>query len=281
MPFGFLKRRQSEAPSAHGAGWAGTPTASARRGEVALELTMTYFTRIRHDASVAVVGESYRQELVARARTPSADDLPPGIPAPPPGLYKAALVPEPTNPYDANAISVLLWASRTWVLSGYLSRTDAVLYQPLFRHLGRDGGRPAIACDAALVAEGSGRGVVLHLGTPGECMVELITDDRVPAAHPWTGQAVAITGRSRSTITGVLLDREAQVMLATWAGCTIVPRVTKKTQALIAAEPRDATGNTQKARDYGIPIVDEVEFLRTIGLPPEAIGRDELAWARQ
>lgn len=60
----------------------------------------------------------------------------------------------PENEYDSNAIGAFLWAGGDWVLSGYLSRTDAIAYQPLISHLGTySASRPAIACDAALVSE--------------------------------------------------------------------------------------------------------------------------------
>ncbi|HEY3544586.1 MAG TPA: hypothetical protein VGK17_00680 [Propionicimonas sp.] len=284
MPFGFLKRRSdSTATAGQDAPWSSGGAAAPARftGNHHVNVNVTYFSRIRPDAALQVVGEAYRQENVALARPPVPGDLPDGMPAPPPGYFKAMLLPEPGNQYDPNAVAVALWAGGSWTLSGYLSRADAVRYQPLFRHLGRDGSAPGIACDAAVVREGLGRGVVLHLGSPGECIAELITDDRQPADHPWAGKLIAFTGRSKTTITGVVIDREAQLMLAAWAGCDVLPRVTKKIQALIAAEPRDPTGNTQKAREYGISVVDEVDFLRQIGLPPETIARDDLAWARQ
>ncbi len=273
---GFLKRLlggSGEQPSS-GTSW-------SSKAATGMTLDVNCFLRIRPDAMLDIVGEAHRQQLVRLARTPMASDLPPGVPSPPAGYYKAMLIPEPTNPYDANAVAVALWAVNTWALGGYLSRENAVLYQPLFRHLGRNGKQPGIVCDAALTSERGGTGVVLHLGTPGECMVELITDDRLPAAHPWVGQLVAFTGDLRTTITGCLVDRHAQVMVARWAGCEVMPRVTKKTQLLVAADTTDLTANMQKARDYGIPIEGEAQFLAAIGLPPEAIGRDDLAWARQ
>lgn len=38
-------------------------------------------------------------------------------------------------------------------------------------------------------------------------------------------------------IHGVPVDRLAQVMLARWAGCELLPRLTKRTDALIVADP--------------------------------------------
>ena len=94
-----------------------------------------FFWKIWDDAALQVVGEAYRQDKVALARPPSEGDLPPGMPAPPPGYFKALLFQEWNNQYDSNAIAVLLWAGQQWAMTGYLSRTDAVRYQPLFKHL--------------------------------------------------------------------------------------------------------------------------------------------------
>jgi hypothetical protein len=231
------------------------------RREVALNVN--YFRRIRDDARLEAVGEAYRQENVALAKPPGPDDLPPGLPPPPSGYFKAMLVPEPSNKYDPNAIAVVLWAGGAWSQAGYLSRSDAVGYRPLFGHLAEIAGDtpPAVACDAALTAEYGGTGVVLHLGTPGECIVELATDDRAPTAHRWAAKPIAFTGQHATTIHDVPLDRPAQVMLARWAGCDVLPRLTKAAAALIVADPDEVTTNFQRARDYG------VETVRRAGVP--------------
>jgi hypothetical protein len=248
-----------------------------------LNVNVNYFRRVRDAAVVQVVGEAYRQSSVARARQPGPNDLPPGLPAPPAGYFKAMLIAEPSNQYDSNAIAVYLWAGGAWSQAGYLSRQDASAYQPLFRHLARSAGvsPPGIACDAASVSERGGIGMVLHLGTPGECIAELVTDDRSPTeGHPWVGKVIAFTGQSETTIHAVPIEREAQVMLARWAGCAVLPRVTKKVDALIDADPDELTGNHQKAIAYGIPVVSEAAFLSAIGIPSDTIGRVAGRWAR-
>lgn len=245
-------------------------------------LNVTYFTRLRDDAALSVVGEYYRQDQIRRARPAGPGDLPPGLPAPPPGFYKAMLAPEPTNRYDPNAIVVLLWAGGDWCTAGYLSRDDAVKYQPVFRYLAyvaQSQSSPAIACDAALGPERDAVGVVLHLGTPGECVAELATDNRTPADHAWRGKPVIFAGEDSTTLYGVPLDREAQIMLARWAECEVLPRLTKKTALLIVADPGKVAGNVQKARDYGVAIEQESNFLAAIGIPPEAIGQVSQRWA--
>ncbi len=250
-------------------------------------MSVTTFERLRDDAALDVVGEAYRQENVASARPPNPGDLPPGLPAPPAGYYKALVFREPSNQYDPNAIAVALWAGGTWALSGYLARATALDYQPLYAHLAAHAaasglGDPAVACDAARVREGSGFGVVLHLGTPGECVGELAIEDRIPTPdHLWNGKTVAISGQLATTIWGVPLDRFAQLMLARWAGCEVLPRLTKKTGALVVADPAELTSNLQRAREYGVPIVQEPDFLIGIGIPPEIVGKVSERWARR
>jgi hypothetical protein len=250
-------------------------------GPPELALHVTYFKRIRDDASLQVVGEAYRQELVLQARPPGPDDMPPGIPPPPPGQYKATLIPEPSNPHDRNAIRVALWAGRSWVLVGYLSRESAVEYQPIFRHLAPSAGdrTASIACDAALISERGGTGVVLHLGSPGECIAELLTDDLAPIGHELVGKYIAFTGDRATNIHGVPLDRPGQVMLGRWAGCEVLPRLTKKTDALIVADASYSTSNLQKAREYQVPVIDEREFLVSVGIPESAVARASARWA--
>lgn len=249
-----------------------------------LSLNATYFKRLRDDAVVHVVGEAYRQHNVSMARPPGPQDLPPGLPPPPAGFYKAMLIPEPSNQYDRNAIAAHLWSGGTWTMVGYLARPDAAAYQPVFSYLSRTAdpsATPTIACDAALISEYGGTGVVLHLGTPAECVAELVTDDRTPIqAHPWVGKVVSFTGALSTTVFGVPLDRPAQIMLARWAGCEVSPRVTKKTNTLVIAGEAEPSAGLVKAREYGIPTCREVEFLQIIGIPMDAIGRSAGRWAR-
>jgi hypothetical protein len=244
---------------------------------------VNYFTRIRDDASLHVVGEAYRQDLVALARAPQDGDLPEGLPPPPPGLFKAMLAQQPENPYDRNAIMVALWAGHSWAMSGYLSRDDAAAYQPVFRHLATvadSAAPPAIACDAALVSERGGTGVVVHLGTPGECAAELATEEREPAEHEWIGMPISITGTGVTTVLGVPLDRPGQVMLARWGRCDPLPRLSKAAKVLVVADPGEVTSNLRRASEYGIPTIPEPDFLVTVGIDSAAVGRGTTRWAQ-
>jgi hypothetical protein len=255
--------------------WSGSDSRTAR-------LNVSYFTGLRDDAKVEVVGEYYRQERVRQARPPGPADLPPGMPPPPPGYFKALLIAEPTNKYDRNAIMVCLWSGGTWSQCGYLSRTDAVSYQPVLRWLAvqSPASPPSVACDAALKPERDAVGVVLHLGTPGECIVELATHDRSPLGPSWVGKGVVFTGQGSTSIAGVPIDRHAQRMLARWAGAEAMPRLTKKTDALIVANPAESASNLQRAREYGIQIIEEPRFVVSLGIPAELVARVSGRWAR-
>ena len=47
----------------------------------------------------------------------------------------------------------------------------------------------------------------------------------------------------------------------------------------LAADSYYPTANLQKAKDYGIAIVDEPSFLATIGIPSDLIGHGSTRWA--
>ncbi len=93
--------------------------------------------------------------------------------------HTAILLPEPTNPYDPNAVRVaVLTASGDGATIGYLSREDAVDYRPVIDRLAAEG--KVAACRASIGGgwdRGSGVrgnfGVRLSMGTPDALMKEL------------------------------------------------------------------------------------------------------------
>jgi hypothetical protein len=119
------------------------------------------------DGFLAVVGESHCQDALratSEVCTETFEDRP---------SFTAALVPEPDNPYDSNAIAV--WGPRGRL--GYLSRDDALDYRDVFdeiRRRGEDGG----ACGAHLTGGDAGKsfGVVLRLADADECLTELVEE---------------------------------------------------------------------------------------------------------
>lgn len=85
------------------------------------------------------------------------------------------------------------------------------------------------------------------------------------------------TGYDRFTLNPgdmVVLTGEMERMRSEWvdilasAGFTTHPNVTKKTALVAAADPDSLSGKAKKARDYGIPIVDEAGLARLLGVPP-------------
>ncbi len=93
--------------------------------------------------------------------------------------FRAVLVPEPDNLYDANAVAVYAEGGEQ---VGYLSREDAIEYHAVFESVvkrGFSGG----ACPAMLTGGGDKYyGVVLALSSPGHVMGDL-HDRRAPRAR--------------------------------------------------------------------------------------------------
>ena len=72
------------------------------------------------------------------------------------------------------------------------------------------------------------------------------------------GDLVVLTGEMSRTRS--VLERELRDLgLAPW------PAVTRKVKLLVAADPDSLSGKARKARDYGIPIVDEATLARLAG----------------
>lgn len=217
----------------------------------------------REDATLEVVGESNYQEhllVVAGGRTRDGPANPEQI---------AVLVPEPRNQYDPNAVSVRISGRHV----GYLSREEAIRYaQPTRLATSRN---LAIAIHARLIGgwdRGSGDkgsiGVVLHIGSPAECMLNLLGEaaPKPRTDHRWVGWMIAFTGDSRCSVAGFALDREASIVIAQRAGMTVHPRVTKKVQLLVDCDPRSTSGNESRALQHGIPVVSEAQFWTALGI---------------
>lgn len=137
---------------------------------------------------VEVVGESHRQDVLRKlaghttGAEPFLDDLS--------GRarkvadektggrwFRAALIHEQNNEYDPNAVSV--WADGVGLV-GYLSRDDAVDYQPVFEALEAHGCKVA-SCPAFLIGGEPGKpsyGVMLCLSSPEKICSELAQTPR-------------------------------------------------------------------------------------------------------
>jgi hypothetical protein len=128
-----------------------------------------------------VVGESYRQDTLRRVAgvatdaTPYLDDLDSGAldiaETEDRSWFRAALIREPTNPVDPQAIAV--HASGVGLV-GYLSREDARRYGDVVK-AAEEQGFAALSCPAMLSGGEAGKsfGVVLAISSPGDILDDL------------------------------------------------------------------------------------------------------------
>jgi hypothetical protein len=116
------------------------------------------------DGYRSVVGESFHQEALAATAplcAPGEDGRP---------MFRAVLLAEPDNPYDAHAVAVHSAAGKV----GHLPRGDAEAFGPVFAALavrGFTGG----SCDAFLNGGPPEKtyGVVLRLSPAADCLLDV------------------------------------------------------------------------------------------------------------
>jgi len=82
----------------------------------------------------------------------------------------------------------------------------------------------------------------------------------------FAGKSVCFTGESVCFVRGNRLDRAAQELLAASARLVIAPRVTKKLDLLVLADPDSLSGKAGKAAEYGVRRVAERAFWAAIGV---------------
>ncbi len=229
---------------------------------------------------VDLVGESYRQEALERigGRGPNGVLRPDQL---------AGLLPEPSNPVDAEAVQVQVDGD----LVGYLGRPDARAYRPILDRLAAHG--LGMGCHARLTGgwdRGDDRGSIgvrLLVGTPADLWREVdamfetalmpralvradrdvqvtITTVAVPA--DLVGKSVCFTGPSRFAFRGAEVSRGMQELLAVQHGMRVLPRVTKALDILVVCQPAMATGKTTKAAAYGTVVLDEAAFWTALGV---------------
>ncbi len=126
---------------------------------------------LRQVASRATDCKPYLADLTGHARKIAEDESSRR-------WFRAVLVGEPDNKYDRNAIAV--YADGVGHI-GYLSRDDAVDYQPVFAAL-RARGSAAGTCPAMLIGGEPGKlsyGVMLCLSSPTRVLQDL--NESIPA----------------------------------------------------------------------------------------------------
>lgn len=85
-------------------------------------------------------------------------------------------------------------------------------------------------------------------------------------SHEFAGRSVCFTGESMCSVGGFPLDREHQELLAAQAGLVVAPRVTKKLDMLVLADPESMSGKARSARNYGIRLIAERAFWIAVGV---------------
>lgn len=81
-----------------------------------------------------------------------------------------------------------------------------------------------------------------------------------------TGKSVCFTGECSCMRHGELITREMAEQFAADKGLQILASVTKKLDILVVADPNTQSGKAKKARQYGIRIVHEPIFWRSLGI---------------
>lgn len=115
--------------------------------------------------------------------------------------------------------------------------------------------------DLVLVAETLGiTGVDVLLNRPFDAGEAPGTDLR------FAGKSVCFTGVLTCSYEGAVVSREIAEDLAEAAGMVVAPRVTKKLDMLVVADPDSLSGKAKKAKEYGVRIVAESAFWSMIGI---------------
>jgi DNA polymerase-3 subunit epsilon len=86
---------------------------------------------------------------------------------------------------------------------------------------------------------------------------------------PLAGRRVCFTGELQCRKGGKIISRETAEELAGQAGATVLDGVTKKLDILVVADLQTQSGKARKARQYGIRIMHEAVFWKTIGVEVE------------
>jgi DNA polymerase III subunit epsilon len=83
----------------------------------------------------------------------------------------------------------------------------------------------------------------------------------------FSGKSVCFTGALAGTIGSEIITREIAEDLARRAGLDVHPRVTKKLDLLVVADPNTMSSKAKKAHEYGTRIIAESVFWRALGVP--------------
>lgn len=83
------------------------------------------------------------------------------------------------------------------------------------------------------------------------------------------GKSVCFTGELTAKRHGQLISREQAESLAQEAGLSVRDSVTRKLDLLVVADPHSQSGKAKKARQYGVRILHEMVFWKSLGIEVE------------
>lgn len=87
-----------------------------------------------------------------------------------------------------------------------------------------------------------------------------------PVAEPAVPSRAALAAGDLLVLTGEMQrPREAWIEVLSGLGYVVWPAVTKRVALVVAADVDSLSGKARKARDYGIPVVDEATLRRMVG----------------
>ena len=89
------------------------------------------------------------------------------------------------------------------------------------------------------------------------------------ATHQLVGLSVCFTGQLTGRLRGDLITREQAEQIATEHGLVVKPRVTRKLDVLVVADPNSESGKARYARKLGTRIMAEQAFWAAIGAQVE------------
>ncbi len=93
-----------------------------------------------------------------------------------------------------------------------------------------------------------------------------VAPPQVPDKQSLEGLSVCFTGELQASIDGVRIDRKQAETLAEKHGLVPAKSVTKKLDLLVVADAYTQSSKAEKARSYGIRIMQEMAFWQALGI---------------
>jgi DNA polymerase-3 subunit epsilon len=122
--------------------------------------------------------------------------------------------------------------------------------------------------DLLMVATLLGKKEVDVINIINKNKVSPMKKDNLPSKsiEDFKGKKVCFTGELFCSIDGVPISRKKAQELSIEAGLEVLERVTKELEILVVADPNTLSGKAKKAKIYGVRILHENVFWKTLGI---------------